>query len=165
MLAITIEEPSDPSAFIVPTVGQLNNWTWVGFLENIGSEFCNASSNVLFNIFNKMNFDLAYFDVSHNIEILHLNDSNEFENEINKQLEKKTELVEPTFENLNLGDDENPCLFKICSTLSKEERKDLQELPTEFQEVFACSYEDMPGIDPEIAQHHINTHTHMVPVK
>ena len=45
---------------------------------------CNASSNVLLNIFNKMNFDLAYFDVSHNIEILHLNDSNEFENKINK---------------------------------------------------------------------------------
>ena len=30
-----------------------------------------------------MNSDLAHFDVSHNIEILHLNDSNEFENEIN----------------------------------------------------------------------------------
>ena len=40
--------------------------------------FCNASSNVLFNIFNKMNSDLAYFDVSHNIEILHFNDLNEF---------------------------------------------------------------------------------------
>ena len=36
-----------------------------------------------------MNSDLVYFDVSYNIEILHLNDSNEFENEINKQLEKK----------------------------------------------------------------------------
>ena len=42
-----------------------------------------------------MNSDLAYFDVSHNIEILHLNDSNEFENEINKQLEKKIEPMEP----------------------------------------------------------------------
>ena len=40
-------------------------------------------------IFNKMNSDLAYFDVSYNIAILHLNDSIEFENEINKQLEKK----------------------------------------------------------------------------
>ena len=39
--------------------------------------------------FNKMNSNLAYFDVAHNIEILHLNDSNEFENKINKQLEKK----------------------------------------------------------------------------
>ena len=39
-----------------------------------------------------MNSNLAYFDVSHNIEILHLNDSNEFETEINKQLERKLNL-------------------------------------------------------------------------
>ena len=35
----------------------------------------------------------------------------------------------------------------------------------EFQEVFAWSYKDMLGIDPEIAQHHIDTCDHMVPVK
>ena len=80
MCFITIEEPSDPSTFIMPTNGQLSNWTWVRFSKNMGKKFCNASSDVLSNIFNKMNFDLAYFDVSHNIEILHLNDSNEFEN-------------------------------------------------------------------------------------
>ena len=73
----------------------------------------NASSNVLFNVFNKMNSDLAYFDVSYNIEILYLNDFNEFENEINKQLEKKIEPVEPTFETLNLDNDENPRLLKL----------------------------------------------------
>ena len=44
----------------------------------MGKKFCNASSNVLFNVFNKMNSDLAYFDVSYNIEILHLNDFSEF---------------------------------------------------------------------------------------
>ena len=27
VLAITIEEPSDPSAFILPAIGQLNNHT------------------------------------------------------------------------------------------------------------------------------------------
>ena len=74
----------------------------------------NASSNVLFNVFNKMNSDLAYFDVSYNIEILHLNDFNEFENEINKQLEKKIEPVEPTFETLNLDNDDNPRLLKLA---------------------------------------------------
>ena len=31
--------------------------------------------------------------------------------------------------------------------------------------MFAWSYEDTPEIDPEIAQHHIDTHDHMVPVK
>ena len=76
----------------MPIVGQLNNWTWVGFSDNVGKKVCNASPNVLFNIFNKMNSYLTYFDVSHNIEILHLNDSNEFENEINKQVEKKLNL-------------------------------------------------------------------------
>ena len=66
--------------------------------------------------------------MSHNIEILHLNDSNEFENEINKQLEKKIEPKEPTFITLNLSNNENPRLIKIGSTLNEEERKDLKEL-------------------------------------
>ena len=131
----------------------------------MGKKICNINPNVLFNIINKMNYDLAYFDVSYNIEILHLNDSNEFENEINKQLEKKIEPMEPTFETLNLGNDENPCLIKIGSTLNEKERKYLKELLTEFQEVFAWSYEDMLGINPKIAQHHIDTHAYMVPIK
>ena len=117
----------------------------------MGKNFCNASFNVLYNIFNKINSDLAYFEMSHNIEILHLNDSNEFENGINKQLEKKIEFMEPTLETINLGDNENPCLIKIGSTLNEKEIKDLQELIIEFQEVFAWSYEDMPRVDPEIA--------------
>ena len=98
----------------------------------MGKKFCDASSNVLFNIFNKMNFDLAYLDVSQNIENLHLNDSNEFENEINKQLEKKIEPMEPTFETINLGNDENPYLIKIGSILNEKERKDLPELSQNF---------------------------------
>ena len=60
-----------------------------------------------------MNSDLSCFDVSHNIEILHLNYSNEFENEINKQLKKKIEPMEPTLETINLANDENPYLIKI----------------------------------------------------
>ena len=103
--------------------------------------------------------------MSYNIEILHLNDSNEFENEINKQLEKKIEPMEPTLETINLGNNENPCLIKIGSTLNENEKKDLQELLMEFKEVFAWSYEDMLGIDLDIAQHHIDTHDHTVLVK
>ena len=43
MFAITNRETSDPSAFIMPVVGQLNNWTWFGFSENVGKKMCNAS--------------------------------------------------------------------------------------------------------------------------
>ena len=95
VFSITNKEPSDPSKFIMPIMGTINNWNWVGFSENMGKKFYNASFNVLFNIFNKMNSNSSYFDVSHNIEILYLNYSNEFENEINKQLENKIELMEP----------------------------------------------------------------------
>ena len=63
-----------------------------------------------FQYFHKLNFDLACFDVPHNIEILHLNDSNEFENEINKQLEKKIEPMELTLETINLGNNEKSTL-------------------------------------------------------
>ena len=73
--------------------------------------------------------------------------------------------MEPILETIKLGNNENPRLNKIGSTLNEKERKDLQELLMEFREVFAWSYEDMLGIDPEIAQHHIDTHDHMVPVK
>ena len=31
---ITIKESSDPSTFIMPAVGQLNNWTWVEFSKS-----------------------------------------------------------------------------------------------------------------------------------
>ena len=64
---------------------------------------------------------------------------------------RKIEPMELTLETINLGNNENPHLIKIGSTLNERERKDLQELLTEFQEVFAWSYEDMPGIDLEIA--------------
>ena len=86
----------------------------------MGKEFCNASSNIIFNIFDKMNSDLAYFDVSYNIEILHLNDLNEFENEINKQLERKIEPMEPILETINVGNDENSRLIKIGLTLNEK---------------------------------------------
>ena len=76
VFAITNEEPSNPSTFIMPIVGPINNWNCVRFFENIGKKFCSASSKVFFNVFKKMNSNLAYFDVSYNIEILHLNDSN-----------------------------------------------------------------------------------------
>ena len=55
--------------------------------------------------------------------------------------------------------------IKIGSTLNEQERNDLKELLTEFQKVFAWSYEDIPGIDLKIARHYFDTLSHMVPVK
>ena len=59
--------------------------------------------------------------------------------------------MEQILETINLGNNENPCLIKIGSTLNEQERNDLKKLLTKFQELFAWPYEDMSGIDPEIA--------------
>ena len=90
VITITIKEPNDPSTFIV--VGQLNNWTSVRFSKSGEKKFCNASPDVLFNIFNKMNSDLAYFDMSHNIEILHLNDSMNLKMKLKNSWKRKLNL-------------------------------------------------------------------------
>ena len=58
-------------------------------------------------------------------------------------MEKKIEPMEPTLETINSGNNENSRLIKIGLTLNEKERKDLQELLMELQEVFAWSYEDM----------------------
>ena len=53
---------------------------------------------------------------------------------------------------VNVGTEEDPRLVQIESTLSSEERERLVALLKDFKDVFAWSYEDMPGIDPEIVQ-------------
>ena len=45
---------------------------------------------------------------------------------------RKLNYVELTFETLNLGNDENPRLIKIGSTLNEKEMKDLKEILTKF---------------------------------
>ena len=54
---------------------------------------------------------------------------------------------------INVGTEKDPRLVKIESTLSSEERERLVALLKDFKDVFAWSYEDMPGIDLEIVQH------------
>ena len=39
IFAITDEKPCDPSELIVPIIGPINNWTWVGFSKNMGKNF------------------------------------------------------------------------------------------------------------------------------
>ena len=64
-----------------------------------------------------------------------------------------------------MGTLENPKDVKIGLTLSSEEQEELTKLLKEFPELFAWSYEDMPGIDPDIVQHRILTLPKVRPVK
>ncbi|GMP63150.1 hypothetical protein CsSME_00024952 [Camellia sinensis var. sinensis] len=66
---------------------------------------------------------------------------------------------------INVGTEKDPRLVQIRSTLSSEEHEHLVALLKDFKDVFAWSYEDMPGIDPEIIQHRIPLDPEARPVK
>ena len=74
------------------------------------------------------------------------------------------EVIEETL-SVNLNDENNPKIVQIGTTLNKEESEKMIDLLKEFQDVFAWSYADMPGIDPTIVQHHIPLLPSSNPVK
>jgi len=56
-------------------------------------------------------------------------------------------------------------MIQVENTLTSFEKDALVALLTEFKEVFAWSYEDVPGIDTNIVHHYIPTDPTMKLVK
>ena len=56
-------------------------------------------------------------------------------------------------------------MIQMGNTLTTSKKDALVALLTEFKEVFAWSYEDMPRIDTNIVQHCIPTNPTMKPIK
>ena len=56
-------------------------------------------------------------------------------------------------------------MTQVGNTLPTLEKDALVALLTKFNEVFAWSYKDMPGIDIDIVQHCIPTDSTMKPIK
>ena len=74
----------------------------------------------------------------------------------NKELKQgNIEPIKEETQPINLGIDDEPKMIQVSNTLTTSEKDALVALLTEFKEVFAWSYEDMPGIDTDIVQHHI----------
>ncbi|KAF5932136.1 hypothetical protein HYC85_028307 [Camellia sinensis] len=65
----------------------------------------------------------------------------------------------------NVGTEKDPRLVQIRSTLCLKKRERLVTLLKDFKDIFTWSYEDMPGIDPEIVQHRIPLDPKARPVK
>ena len=84
----------------------------------------------------------------------------------NKEL--KHGYLEPIKEEtkpINLGTNDEPKMIQVGNTLTALEKDALVALLTEFKDIFAWSFEDMPGIDTNIVQHCIPTDPTMKPVK
>ena len=70
-----------------------------------------------------------------------------------------------TLKSLDLGSDGNPRTPKISNNLLPDERSALIRLLTEYQDVFAWSYTDMKGLDPQYYQHQIHLQYDARPVQ
>ena len=87
----------------------------------------------------KQSDDYAEFDQS-------LQELPEFAS-VQKQDEPSPLVQDPT-EDVNIGSEDNPKILKIGTSLSPEEKERLTNFLKQHEEVFAWTYEDMPGLDP-----------------
>ena len=67
----------------------------------------------------------------------------------------KVTPISSSTELIDFGASDQPREIRIDSSLSPDERSRLIDLLRSYLEVFAWSYEDMPGLDPTIVQHHL----------
>ena len=67
-------------------------------------------------------------------------------------------------EEVDLGTMDKPRPVKVAKELPDEEKKAMVALLTDFRDVFAWSYEDMRGLDPQLYQHQIHLSTDAKPV-
>ena len=75
------------------------------------------------------------------------------------------ESIKEETQPINLGTNDEPKMIQVGNTLTTSKKDALVAMLTEFKEVFAWSYEDMPRIDTNIVQHCIPTNPTMKPIK
>ncbi|KAI5438115.1 hypothetical protein KIW84_024019 [Lathyrus oleraceus] len=109
---------------------------------------------------------------SPNIEFLVFNVEEEIDEEVSDELsrlleheEKAIQPFEEHIELVNLGSEDDVKEVKIGSQMCPEVKKRLIDLLRECSDVFAWSYQDMPGSDSEILEHRLSLKLECPPVK
>jgi len=88
--------------------------------------------------------------------------------ELLRLVEQETREIKPheeILETVNLGEDGEEKHVKIGTSITKEMQERLCSLLREFKDVFAWSYQDMPGLDPDIVQHKLTLKPECSPIK
>ena len=79
--------------------------------------------------------------------------------------DRKVTPITGSTELINFRTPNQPREIRIGSSLSPDERSRLIDLLRSYLDVFACSYEDMSGLDSFIMQHHLPILPHARPIK
>lgn len=96
------------------------------------------------------------------------NEEDQMPEEIIRQLENFKNKQQPNLnetEAINLGDDENVRETRISVHLSKELKKEIVDALNEYKDVFAWSYDDMPGLSTDLVVHKLPINPACPPVK
>ena len=80
-----------------------------------------------------------------------------------EQKERRVEPVED-LESIQLDGQFPEHVVRIGSRLPGELREKLINFLKEYEDAFAWSHEDMPGIDPEVIVHRLKVNEHMKPI-
>ncbi|GAU51332.1 hypothetical protein TSUD_412790 [Trifolium subterraneum] len=90
----------------------------------------------------------------------------EIPDEIRRLLDQETfQPHKEVIELINLGSEEEKKEIKIGASLEASVKKRVIVLLREYVDIFAWSYQDMPGLDPEIVEHHFPLKPECPPVK
>ena len=73
--------------------------------------------------------------------------------------------TEDPVQKIDLGTPNNPCPVFISKNIKDDELPEYITFLHEFVVCFACSYAEMPGLDPKIAVHKLNLREDIKPVK
>ncbi|KAI5400183.1 hypothetical protein KIW84_065203 [Lathyrus oleraceus] len=98
------------------------------------------------------NFEFPVFEAEEESE-------EEMSDELSRLLKHKEKSIQPFEEQIelvNLGSEDEVKEVKIWSQLCPEVKKGLIDLLREYSDVFAWSYQDMPGLDSEIVEHRLS---------
>ena len=88
--------------------------------------------------------------------------------EISRLLENEEKTIQPfkePMEVINLGSEEDRKEVKVGALLAPEVKERMIELLREYTDVFAWSYQDMPGLDTDIVEHRLPLRPECPPIK
>ena len=84
---------------------------------------------------------------------------------VGKRFEQREPPTEDKVIQVNLGSQDHPRPIFISESLPLAEREELIVLVREYIDVFTWNYEDMPGLDPQVAMHRLNIKPDVKPIK
>jgi len=111
-------------------------------------------------LFKDLSINMTSINRLEHEEAIEMFDIEPWAQQVNFQWEKRFEQREPPIEDrmiqVKLGSQDHPKPISISESLSLIEREELIALVREYIDVFAWNYEDMPGLDPQVAMHRLN---------